>query len=44
MQAVKDKEMCFLKAAKSFNVPRCTLLDCMKISYSEGRLSYSAGR
>jgi hypothetical protein len=30
VQAVKDKEMGFLRAAKTFNVPRSTSLACVK--------------
>jgi hypothetical protein len=44
VQAVKDKEMGFLKAVKTFNVPMSTLLDYVKSANSEERLSSSIGR
>jgi hypothetical protein len=44
VQAVRDEEMGFLKAAKTFNVPRSTLLDCVKSTDSEERLSSLIGR
>jgi hypothetical protein len=43
-QAVKQKEMTFLKATKTFIVPRSTSLDNVKSENFEERLSCSTGR
>jgi hypothetical protein len=44
VQAVKGKEMVFLKASKAFNFSRSTLLDYVKSADSQERLSPSISR
>jgi hypothetical protein len=44
VQAVQDKEVGFLKAAKTFEMPRSTLLDYLKsVAGSSGRVVWGVG-